>query len=251
VGGVIRSNFEPGRWLLAAGMILSVALMLQLYVINETVDIESLDTLFGQNTVGLLLIVSYLLTTVAMLTVVSEFFKVRKRIDGLLALTELLDKIEDLQAPKAPQAAPILATTPQDAPPIIQTIKIDEEKPEEELDDMLLEGVLESEPKLVEEAAAPEALETEEKTLAGKDQIGYRKIEVKLDDGPSPQRAALAEQAIDLDAMDAMAQQRFLDDDVDEDVNMMLKQSEVISTLNELERVVEELKTKKGVYGPN
>jgi len=247
MGDTIRSNFEPGRWLLAAGLILSVVLMLQLYAINETVDIGSLNTLFGQNTVGLLLVVSYLLTTVAMLAVVSEFFKVRKRIDGLLALTQLLDKIEELQAPQASPVAPLNVFTPPEAPPVVQAVKVEEEKPEEEFDDLLRE----SEPVVVEKEAAPTTVEEAAKTVTEKDQDGYRKIEVKIDDGSPQPRAAIAEEEIDLDAMDEMAQQRFFDDEVDEVVDDMLKQSEVIATLNELERIVEELKLKKGVYSPN
>jgi len=251
VGDAIRNNFEPGRWLLAAGLILSVVLMLQLYAINETVDIGSLDALFEKNMVGLLLVVSYLLTTVAMLAVVSEFFKVRKRIDGLLALTELLDKIEDLQAPQAPRPAPLPASTPLEDPPVVQAIKLEEESPEEELDEMLKDGPVE-EPEIIEKEAAPAAgIEAEGKIIAEKTQTGYRKIEVKLDDGSPQPRTAIAEEEIDFDAVDEMAQQRFLDDDVDEAVNVMLKQSEVLSTLNELERVVEELKSKKGTYSPN
>jgi len=224
--------------------------MLQLYAINETVDIGSLDTLFGQNTVGLLLVVSYLLTTVAMLAVVSEFFKVRKRIDGLLALTKLLDKIEELQAPQASPVAPLNVFTPPEAPPVVQAVKVEEEKPEEEFDDLLRESEPESEPVVVEKEAAPTTVE-EAKTVTEKDQDGYRKIEVKIDDGSPQPRAAIAEEEIDLDAMDEMAQQRFFDDEVDEVVDDMLKQSEVIATLNELERIVEELKSKKGVYSPN
>ena len=251
MGDTIRSNFEPGRWLLAAGLILSVVLMLQLYAINETVDIGSLNTLFGQNTVGLLLVVSYLLTTVAMLAVVSEFFKVRKRIDGLLALTKLLDKIEELQAPQASPVAPLNVFTPMEAPPVVQSVKVEEEKPEEEFDDLLRESEPESEPVVVEKEAAPTTVEKAAKTVTEKDQDGYRKMEVKLDDGSPQPRAAIAEEEIDLDAMDEMAQQRFFDDEVDEVVDVMLKQSEVIATLNELERIVEELKLKKGVYSPN
>jgi len=249
VGEALRNNFEPGRWLLAAGLILSVVLMFQLYAINETVDMGSLDALLGGNTLGLLLVVSYLLTTVAMLAVVSEFFKVRKRIDGLLALTQLLDKIEDLQAPQAPRPAPLPVPAPIEAPSVVQAIKMVEEKPEEELDDVLLEDSLGDKPEIVEEAAQA-AAESEGKLISERDQLGYRKIELKLDDEALQPRAALAEEEIDFDAVGEMAQQRFLDDDVDETVDMMLKQSEVLSTLNELERVVEELKSKRGMYSP-
>ena len=248
MGDAIRSNFEPGRWLLAAGMILSVALMLQLYAINETVDIGSPDTLFGGDTVGLLLVVSYLLTTVAMLAVVSEFFRVRKRIDGLLALTELLDKIEELQAPQPPPYMPVPTSSQSAVTPVVQALKVEEE-PEKELDE-LLESEPEGEPVLVEKEAALMTVEETSRTAAG-DQLGYRKIGVKLDDGAPQPRAAPADGEMDLDAMDEMAQQRFFDDEVDEAVDVMLKQSEVIATLNELERVVEELKSKKGIYHHN
>ncbi|MCK4702122.1 hypothetical protein KAT55_02070, partial [Candidatus Bathyarchaeota archaeon] len=100
---LIRSNFEPGRWLLVSGVILSVVLMLQLYAINETVDVSSIDSMLGENFMGMLLIASYLLTTVAMITVVVEYFSVKKKVDGLLALTQVLNIIEDLQYPDKPK----------------------------------------------------------------------------------------------------------------------------------------------------
>jgi hypothetical protein len=244
---LIRSNFEPGRWLLASGVILSVVLMLQLYAINETVDVSSVDSMLGENYVGLLLIASYLLTTVAMITVVLEYFSVKKKVDGLLALTEVLNVIEGLQYPTKP-----MKVDAEDVQmPRTRSLDLDEG-----------EGLFE--PVSLKEVRSMDSLEqayaalddgegisekTPEAVPSGDD--GHRAVEVKMmeedteeamdypdepEETPEPKRLPKA------DVVEGLAKKG----DVEEDeVEGMLQQSEVISTLTELERVVEELKTRK------
>jgi hypothetical protein len=76
---------------------------------------------------------------------------------------------------------------------------------------------------------------------------------VKLDGDAQPDvEPQQEEEELDFEKMDSASQTRFLGlDDEQEKVNEMLKHSEVIATLNELERVVAELKAKKGTYGPH
>ena len=226
---LIRSNFKPGKWLLVSGVMLSVVLMLQLYAINETVDVSSIDSMLGENFMGLLLIASYLLTTVAMITVLLEYFSVKKKVDGLLALTEVLNLIEDLQYPAKPRkidAEEVSMARPQSfnldgeqdlfEPEILKEVKTLDtlEQAFAALDDE--EGVSDELP-----VAAP----------SGDD--GYRPIEAKMveEEEPLPE----------VNVFEGLANH----EDEEDEVEGMLQQSEVISTLTELERVVEELRTKK------
>jgi hypothetical protein len=232
----IRKNFEPGRWLLVSGVVLSVVLMLQLYAINETVDISSIDSILGDNYVGMLLIASYVLTTVAMVTVVVEYFSVKKKVDGLLALTQVLNVIEDLQYPG--RQGEVEPDDVQMVRPRSYGLDEEEELYESEslqeiraMDPMeRAYGLIEDEEEVAEEPGEVVNLEDE----------GYKTIEVKatedeVDDLERPEEPEpLPEAGL------------FEDEDVEEDeVEGMLEQSEVISTLSELELVVEELKANK------
>ncbi len=237
----IRRNFEPGRWLLVSGVILSVVLMLQLYAINETVDISSIDSLLGNNYVGMLLVASYILTTVAMVTVVVEYFSVKKKVDGLLALTQVLNVIEDLQyhgRPGEVEADDVQMVRPQaygldEEEEIYETESLQEIRA---MDPMVQAyGLMEE-----EEGAAEDSDEVVNLEDEGNQTIEVKAMEDDADDlepdeekpEPSPE-AGLAEEK---------ARQMGVEED---EVEGMLEQSEVISTLSELERVVEELKTNK------
>ena len=238
---LIRSNFKPGKWLLVSGVMLSVVLMLQLYAINETVDVSSIDSMLGENFMGLLLIASYLLTTVAMITVLLEYFSVKKKVDGLLALTEVLNLIEDLQYPAKPRkidAEEVSMARPQSfnldgeqdlfEPEILKEVKTLDtlEQAFAALDDE--EGVSDELP-----VAAP----------SGDD--GYRPIEAKMveevDHAFESEEASEPEPLPEVNVFEGLANH----EDEEDEVEGMLQQSEVISTLTELERVVEELRTKK------
>ncbi len=241
---MIRSNFKPGRWLLVSGVMLSVVLMLQLYAINETVDVSSIDSMLGENLTGLLLIASYLLTTVAMITVVLEYFSVKKKVDGLLALTEVLNLIEDLQYPAKPRK--IDAEDAQMARP--QSFSLDEE--EALFEPEILREVKTMDP--MEQAFA--ALDDEEgvsdkvpETIPSGDD-GYNTIEVKMmedemDHLDESEESSESEPLPEINVIEGLAKKGA--EETEDEVEGMLQQSEVISTLTELERVVEELRTKK------
>jgi len=241
---LIRSNFEPGRWLLVSGVILSVVLMLQLYAINETVDVSSIDGILGENFMGLLLIASYLLTTVAMITVVVEYFSVKKKVDGLLALTQVLNVIEDLQYPDKPKE--IDAEDVQMARP--QSSSLDEEEnffePETFKEVKTMDPLEQAFDALDDEEEASDKLP--EAVPSGDD--GYKTIEVRImeeeiDHPDESEEASEPEPLPEVNVIEGLAKQDV--EETEDEVEGMLQQSEVISTLTELERVVEELKTKK------
>ncbi|MBN2335079.1 hypothetical protein JXL21_05925 [Candidatus Bathyarchaeota archaeon] len=255
---MIRENFEPGKWLLVSGIILSVVLMLQLYAINETVDISSLDTLLGENLFGLILIASYLLTTAAMITVVIEYFNVKKKVDGLLALTDLLDRIEDLQYQSAGQGN----VETRKKTPTTQSYR--PEEAEDEVEPELFEDEPEALDPLSETFSdleiGEEQDERQKPAIATIDPLNYRTIEVKIDDeaAEEPEDTETEEQT-DLEeeaavnVLEELANQDLDEEEpeMEDEVEEMLQQSEVISTLSELEKVVEELKLKKPKAAPS
>lgn len=241
---LIRSNFEPGRWLLVSGVILSVVLMLQLYAINETVDVSSIDSMLGENFMGMLLIASYLLTTVAMITVVVEYFSVKKKVDGLLALTQVLNIIEDLQYPDKPKE--IDAEDVQMARP--RSSSLDEEEnlfePETFKEVKTMDPLEQAFDALDDEEEVSDKLP--EAVPSGDD--GYKTIELKImeeeiDHPDESEEASEPEPLPEVNVIEGLAKQDV--EETEDEVELMLQQSEVISTLTELERVVEELKTKK------
>ncbi len=235
----IRRNFEPGRWLLVSGVMLSVVLMLQLYAINETVDISSIDSILGDNYVGMLLIASYVLTTVAMVTVVVEYFSVKKKVDGLLALTQVLNVIEDLQYPGRPgevETDDVQMVRPQ-------AYGLDEEEElyeSESLQEIRAMDPMERAYGLLdeEEGAAEEPGEASPSEDEGYQTIEVKAMEDEADDLEPEEEEPLPEAGL----AEEQAKQMGIEED---EVEGMLEQSEVISTLSELERVVEELKTNK------
>lgn len=241
---LIRSNFEPGRWLLVSGVILSVVLMLQLYAINETVDVSSIDSMLGENFMRMLLIASYLLTTVAMITVVVEYFSVKKKVDGLLALTQVLNIIEDLQYPDKPKE--IDAEDVQMARP--RSSSLDEEEnlfePETFKEVKTMDPLEQAFDALDDEEEVSDKLP--EAVPSGDD--GYKTIELKImeeeiDHPDESEEASEPEPLPEVNVIEGLAKQDV--EETEDEVELMLQQSEVISTLTELERVVEELKTKK------
>jgi hypothetical protein len=221
---------------------LSVVLMLQLYAISETVDVSSIDSILGENYMGLLLITSYLLTTVAMITVVLEYFTVKKKVDGLLALTEVLNLIEDLQYPAKPReidAEEVSVARPQ-------SFNLEGEQSLFE-PEMILKEVKTSD--TLEQAFAAlddkEGVSDELPEAAASGDDGQRTIEVKIVE-EEMDRAFESEEASELEPVPEVNVESLSDhEDEEDEVEGMLQQSEVISTLTELERVVEELKTKK------
>ena len=236
---LIRRNFEPGRWLLVSGVMLSVVLVLQLYAINETVDISSIDSILGDNYVGMLLIASYVLTTVAMVTVVVEYFSVKKKVDGLLALTQVLNVIEDLQYPGGPGG--VENDDVQMVRPSAYGLDEEEDLYESEsLQEIRAMNPLERAYGLMddEEEAAGEPGE-----VVNLEDEGYETIEVKaMEDEADDLEPDETEPSPETGLAEENARQMGVEED---EVEGMLGQSEVISTLSELERVVEELKIAK------
>lgn len=206
---VMKRNFETGRLLLLATILLSVTLISQLYVISESMDLSNGLQFTG---IEISLTVSYLFTAISMLMVINEFFQVKTKMKGLLALTNVLNNMDQSEGVKQNKRV-------KNEPPRIE-IELDEL--DEEIDeDLEFENLLKEE---LDES--PEKEEGPEK---------YKKTKIKIEE--DKQLEPLIEEA--------ELQGIFDEIEKESETDRLLAESEVIKTLSELEEIVEQLKSKQ------
>jgi len=206
---VLKRNFETGRLLLLAAILLSVTLISQLYVISESMDLSNGLQFTG---IEISLTVSYLFTAISMLMVINEFFQVKTKIKGLLALTNVLNNMDQSEGVKQNKRV-------KNEPPRIE-IELDEL--DEEIDeDLEFENLLKEE---LDES--PENEEGPEK---------YKKTKIKIEEDKQ------------LEPLIEEAELQGIFDEIEEEseTDRLLAESEVIKTLSELEEIVEQLKSKQ------
>lgn len=215
---MLRKNFEPGKLLLVATLLMSLTLISQLYVISESVDLSNGLQLNG---LEISLTLSYLLTALSMVIVINEFFQVKTKIKGLLALTNLVAQ----RNPQKATVQPIIELPALDEAPLEAMIE------ETELDEALeLDLDDESEfDKLLNEDFEAEEKVTDD-TLAK-----YKTKKVKI------------EESGEMEELIEEGELKNIFDQIEEETEMdrMLAESEVIQTLSELEGIVKELKGRK------
>ncbi|MBD3171822.1 hypothetical protein GF326_05065 [Candidatus Bathyarchaeota archaeon] len=206
---VLKRNFETGRLLLLATILLSVTLISQLYVISESMDLSNGLQFTG---IEISLTVSYLFTAISMLMVINEFFQIKTKMKGLLALTNVLNNMDQSDGVKQNKRV-------KNEPPRIE-IELDEL--DEEIDeDLEFENLLKEE---LDES--PEKEEGSEK---------YKKTKIKIEE--DKQLEPLIEE-VELQGI-------FDEIEEESETDRLLAESEVIKTLSELEEIVEQLKSKQ------
>lgn len=206
---VLKRNFETGRLLLLATILLSVTLISQLYVISESMDLSNGLQFTG---IEISLTVSYLFTAISMLMVINEFFQVKTKMKGLLALTNVLNNMDQSEGVKQNKRV-------KNEPPRIE-IELDE-LDEEINEDLEFENLLKEE---LDES--PEKEEGPEK---------YKKTKIKIEEDKQ------------LEPLIEEAELQGIFDEIEEEseTDRLLAESEVIKTLSELEEIVEQLKSKQ------
>ena len=211
---ILKRNFEMGRLLLVVTLLLSMTLISQLYVISESIDLSNGFQLDG---VELSLTASYVLTAMSMLIVINEFFQVKTKMKGLLALNQLVNQDQKSVTPVIEPNAPISG--------------LDQLSLEPKLDDVTGEPISEELEfdKLIEDEF------DENKQQQDESKAKYRTTKVRLEEESEALEPMIEEGAL-----------RNMFDEVEEsEMDRLLSQSEVIATLAELEELVEELKHKK------
>lgn len=210
---MLKRNFEPGRLLLVATLLMSLTLISQLYVISESVDLSNGLQFTG---VEISLAASYFFTAFSMVIVINEFFQVKLKMKGLLDLSSLLVSNKARQENVQPIIdLPVLEETP------IDDIIEDEEQLEELDEESMFEKLLEEE--FEEEKPVDEAL------------AKYKTTKIKVAD--TGEIEPLIEEGELKNIFDQLEEESEMD--------RILAESEVIQTLSELEGIVQELKTRK------
>ena len=213
---VLKKNFEPGKLLLVATLLMSLTLISQLYVISESIDLSNGLQFTGME---LSLTTSYIFTALSMVIVINEFFQVKTKIKGLLVITNLIAQkntqttmhISPMVEAPAITEAPLETILEDEA--LLEEINLDDETDF----DKLLEDELEEE-KPVED-----------------DLTKYKTTKVKIDD------------VGEMEPLIEEGELKNIFDELEEESEMdrMLAESEVIQTLSELETIVNELKSRK------
>ncbi|MCW4013458.1 MAG: hypothetical protein NWF07_10780 [Candidatus Bathyarchaeota archaeon] len=212
----LKRNFEPGRLLLVATLLMSLTLISQLYVISESIDLSNGLQFTG---VEISLAASYFFTAFSMVIVINEFFQVKLKIKGLLDLSNLLVNNNSRQVNVQPIFdLPIIEETPIDG-------LLEDEELLEELDELDEESEFD---KLLEE-------EFEEEKPVDDALSKYKTTKIKVADTG------------EIEPLIEEGELKNIFDQLEEETEMdrMLAESEVIQTLSELEGIVKELKIRK------
>jgi len=239
--GIAKKNFETGKLLLVATLLLSLNLVLQLFAVADTLDLSNGIELSG---LGLTLTASYILSAVSMMIVLQEFFQVKTKIKGLIELNSVLNQTDE-----SVQGNEVDAITSLDSPDdpsvinvedeVFDDVELDENDEfekllDDELDDDLSddleneeENVLNSEPDADSETLDLALGKYKTKKLRFNEETG--EMEPVMDDGSL--QGLLDQAATESDESDQLAK--------------LMEGSEVIQTLHDLEAIIEELKGKK------
>lgn len=216
---MLKRNFEPGRLLLVATLLMSLTLITQLYVISESVDLSNGLQFTG---IEISLAVSYFFTAFSMVIVINEFFQVKLKIKGLLDLSSILVSSKARQENVQPIIdLPVLEETP------IGDILEDGEQLEELDEESMFEKLLEE--------------EFEEEKPVDEDLSKYKTTKIKVAD--TGEIEPLIEEGELKNIFDQLEEESEMD--------RILAESEVIQTLSELEGIVQELKTRKTPVNQN
>jgi len=212
---ILKRNFEMGRLLLVVTLLLSMTLISQLYVISESIDLSNGFKLDG---IELSLTASYVLTAMSMLIVINEFFQVKTKMKGLLALNQLINQEQNSVTPVIEPIAPIHGLDKLTLEPKLDPVSEEPINNELEFD------------RLIEDEFNEDKLKNDESKAK------YKTTKIRLEE-ESETLEPLIEEGVLQSPFDTVEEES--------EMNRLLSQSEVIATLAELEELVEELKHKK------
>lgn len=229
----MKRNFGTGKKLLVAAVLLSVNLVIQLFTVAETVD----------STNGVLMSVagatqatSYIITAASMIIVLQEFFQIKKKMRGLLALNALLERkpspiVLDTEPVELDEQEPIDVPPTDEENNSLDSIVLDEDA---EFDSLLDE--LDEEERAFDDIPGNPSLPIMDESLLTR----YSTTKLKIDDETGD-----VEPLLDDSGLQDLIEQADLAVEEDKQLAKIVAESEIIQTLNELETIVQELKAKQ------
>ena len=233
---IVKRNFDLGKQLLVAVLLLSINLVIQLFGVADNVDLKD-----GMpfTWMGASMTVSYVLTAVSMIIVLQEFFQIKTKMRGLLALNALLEKTPEAPEEKEPlenepvQSVEDEAEESTDDP--LEELLVDEEEEFDNLLDELDDDMDDSLDEEFEESGIVPSLPVDEDIMQR-----YKTTKIKIDD-----ETGEMEPIIDDGGLQELIEQADLATDEEQQLAKIVADSEIIQTLNELEGIVKELKAKQ------
>ncbi len=231
----MKRNFETGKLLLVATLLLSLNLVIQLFSVAESIDLSSGISISGM---GVNLTASYLLTATSMIIVVHEFFQVKTKMRGLMALNALLERVPvpDMTAegPVDEISGPVIQSKQVDDDDLLEELVIEDD--EDDFDSLLDEFSDETEEDALGEESGLVAIVDEDEEIMSK----YKTQRIKIDE-----ETGEVEPMLDDGGLQELIEQADLATDEAQQLAKIVAESEIIQTLNELEVIVQELKAKK------
>ncbi len=227
----IIEKFSQRKYLLLAVGLLIFVLVVQLYAITLTVNAENFISFFKDNAIGATLAISYFMVSVSMLFVLMEFFNIKRRIRGLIALRNL--------TPTGPItiSKPLVLSVEDDIDASYEEIHVQEEHEETPEADALGsdEGL----------DLIAVALSSDDHDNAENEDGGYQKIEIILPESPSdePEEEEPVDKQVKEEPFKVSVGKK---EEVPEiEIPNWYDQSEILQTLEEMKNVVTALKERK------
>ena len=131
----LKRNFEPGKLLLVATILMSLTLVSQLYIISESMDLSDGIQLGG---IEVSMVASYVFTALSMVIVINEFFQFKTKMKGLMVLEKLM-----IKEPPRP-VVPTIISVPDIETPILEPITDENSETDLEFENLLNDELVES-----------------------------------------------------------------------------------------------------------
>lgn len=245
-------RYTPSKGLMVVICFLCLSLCLQLYTVSEVGTVEIIGNSINSNVVTLVMFVTYILTMISFLFIISEFFLMRK-MEALFSAVDIKTigkaKREDLEDSE------LAIKTPEE---------MEKEQAIEEPDPFDLGFGSETTIEFEEEVEVPdpissflvsddeEEIEDEEVEESPK----YNVLEVKIPD-VEPEETEEEPETPEIEApfdMDNVSVKSFVDDaaepeapeEEEEPASEFFNESEILQTMTELKDVVQQLKQRTG-----
>lgn len=235
----IKRNFDTGKLLLVAALLLSLNLIIQLFTVADSVDLSNGLKFSGM---GATMTASYLLTAVSMIIVLKEFFRTKIKIKGLLVLNQHLERnpVSLVEGPLETVLGESITITEEDGSPLNvpdETDPLDELVVDEDAEfDSLLDELDEEE--AFDDSPGNPSLPPLDEEIINR----YKTTKIKIDDETGD-----VEPVFDDGGLQDLIEQADMSTEDDKQLAKIMAESEIIQTLNELEGIVQELKAKKAV----
>lgn len=222
----VIEKYTPSKGLFTTVSLLIIDLLVQLYLMSSIVNFEIIDNMVYCDLQTVSILTAYVLTSVCLLIILSEFFEVKKVESQFSLLGTGIYEVEKQSKESAPPMENEVITLPK-----LDSSDFEEELGEPEVDPLISDGESEEEDPidnlLFGFSNEDEVEESDEKETI--DSPSYKMVSIKMED-------LAPEESVE-------------ESDVgfDDSYAVDISESEILQTLSELKNLMSEMKTKKGM----